>query len=74
MATDGSGTDCLRGALVSSVFALVRDVEELRNERGLEADHTTVRLTPRYRVHLGSIRVAIFKVATFLLRNTDEAA
>src|SRR5204863_1152886 len=49
VATDGSGTDCLRGALVPSLSLSLRDVEELLNERGLEADHTTVwRWVQRY--------------------------
>ena len=39
----------MRRTLVPSVLALVRDVEELFTERGLEADHTTIwRWVQRY--------------------------
>jgi len=42
MAADGAGADSLCRALVSRYSLSLRDVEELLEERGLEADHTTV--------------------------------
>jgi len=48
VAADGSGTNCLCRALVSSVLAPLCDVEELLTEHGLKADHTTIwRWVPR---------------------------
>ena len=49
MAADGTGADSVRRALVSSLLALARDVEESFAERSLEADHTTIwRWVQRY--------------------------
>jgi transposase-like protein len=54
VAADGAGIHSVCCALVSSVFALARDVEELLAERGLAADHTTIwRWVQRYGPALG---------------------
>ena len=41
-ATERTGSDSLRGSMVLRYSLSYRDVEELVQERGLEADHPTI--------------------------------